>query len=214
MTSMSYQTVLFDWDGCLARTLEVWLAAYRHTFAHYGAVPDDREVAKHLGDWYLQEQFGISDAEGFTKILIDEAERNLKEVDLYPSAKETLLQLKSDGRQLALVSSSSRHILVKGLEHNDLTDIFSVIISGDDVTNHKPHPEPLELALVALSGEKETTVMIGDSTKDIGAANNFGVDSILVYHPSHDVFYDRLHLEAQAPTYIVEDLPSLTGIIK
>ena len=208
-----YNSILFDWDGCLAKTLEIWLAAYRNTLTEYGKNPTDREIAAHFGDWSLETHFDIDDHDAFVKMTIEEATRNLAEVTLYDGAKDALFNLKESGHKLALVSSSSRHILDTSIPYNGLNDIFDIIIAGEDVTNHKPHPESLEKALAYLGGQKESTIMIGDSTKDIGAANNFGVDSILIYHPSHDIFYERKRLEAESPTYIIEDFRGLPGII-
>lgn len=208
-----YQYILFDWDGCLAKTLEVWLVAYRNALAHYGKYPTDREIGTYFGDRNLEKHFGIDDHEVFTKMFIDEATINLTEVELYDGAKDALTALKNTGHKLALISSSPRQVLDTSLSYNNLTTMFEIVISGEDVINHKPHPESLEKALGHLGGLKEKTIMIGDSTKDIGAANNFGVDSILIYHPSHDVFYERKVLEAESPTYIIEDFRGLPGII-
>ena len=92
-----------------------------------------------------------------------------------------------------------------------MAKFFTAIVAADDVTNHKPHPEPLEKALAALRGTKVKAVIIGDSDKDLGAANAFGIDSILFYPDEHKKFYNLAILEALNPTYIVSDF---TEIIK
>jgi len=94
-----------------------------------------------------------------------------------------------------------------------MRQFFEVIISGDDVDNHKPHPEPLEKALAQLGGTKELAVMIGDSDKDVGAAQNFGVDSILFFPEEHHKFYHYETLRALKPTHIVDDFKQILETI-
>ncbi len=99
------------------------------------------------------------------------------------------------------------------LDGYDLTRFFQVIIAGDDTKNHKPHPEPLERAIERMGGTKEQAVMIGDSDKDLGAAKNAGVDSILFYPDEHKKFYDLSKLKAHEPTHIVSDFRQILEIV-
>ncbi|HRQ98274.1 MAG TPA: HAD family hydrolase, partial [Candidatus Saccharibacteria bacterium] len=184
-----YDYFLFDWDGCLAKTLEAWLDAYRTVFTQYNLKPTDLEIAYYLGDWEIGKHFGIKDYAKFNETAVKIAIEKLKSVELYDGAAELITNLKKS-KKLALVSSGSREIIENGLKHNGIEEIFDFIITGEDVSNHKPHPESLELALSAIVGTKKRAIMIGDSNKDIGAANNFGIDSVLVYPDSHKLFYD------------------------
>lgn len=79
--------------------------------------------------------------------------------------------------------------------------------------HHKPHPEPLEKALRLLGGTKTGAVMIGDSDKDLGAANNTGVDSILFYPSEHKKFYNLARLKQLNPTYVVDDFRQVLEIV-
>ncbi|HRQ86670.1 MAG TPA: HAD family hydrolase [Candidatus Saccharibacteria bacterium] len=197
-----YDYFLFDWDGCLAKTLEAWLDAYRHTFALYGKTPSDAEIAHYLGDYLIGSYFGVEDAEQFNIQTVDYARENLKTVDLYEDALDTLTELKKI-KKLALVSSGSKDIVYTGLRHNSIEHLFDIIITGDDVENHKPHPEALEIAMAHIGGIKEKAIMIGDSNKDIGAATNYGIDSVLVFPQSHSLFYDLQSLQDLKPTYTI-----------
>lgn len=209
---MQYDYYLFDWDGCLAKTLEVWLIAQRQAYKEYGAEPTDQEIAHHFGDWQAPKQFGIEDVDGCVARIVELAHRNLRQVELYEGAKELLEQL-ARTKQLALLSSSKREVLEWGLEHNGIAHIFDVIISGDEVTHHKPHPEVIEKGLAALNATKERAVMIGDSRKDLEAASNAGVDSILIYPESHKLFYNLDQLKQYHPTHLVSDFKALRELI-
>ncbi len=208
-----YTYILFDWDGCLAKTLEVWLMAYKQSLDEYGSQPPDEEIAHHFGDWQLPKYFGIEDWETCNANAVDMARANLKQVELYPGAKKLLESLTKD-YQLAILSSSSKDVLLNGLAHNGLTQIFDVVLSGEDVQNHKPHPEVIEKGIELLGGDKNHAVMIGDSRKDLGAAQNAHVDSILVYPQSHKTFYSLEELKTLNPTHVVSSVADVEAIIR
>ncbi|HRN96840.1 MAG TPA: HAD family hydrolase [Candidatus Saccharibacteria bacterium] len=203
-----YDYFLFDWDGCLAKTLDAWLDAYKTAFKNHNLEPSDLEIAYHLGDWEIGKYFDIVDYVKFNESAVKLAIEKLKSVELYDGAAELITNLKKS-KKLALVSSGSREIIENGLKHNDIEEIFDFIITGEDVTNHKPHPESLELALSAINGTKKRAIMIGDSNKDIGAATNFGIDSVLVYPDSHKLFYDLRDLQKLKPTYTISKFSDL-----
>jgi pyrophosphatase PpaX len=207
-----YDYILFDWDGCLAQTLEVWLDAYRSALARRGIVASDSEVAHYLGDYEIGKYFNVGDVESFNIESVSAARHNLKKVELYDGVKELLLELKKT-KKLALVSSGSRDIIATGLAHNGIEHMFDVVIVGEDVIEHKPHPESLEKALSALNGDKEHSIMVGDSNKDLGAAINFGIDSVLVFPDSHGLFYDITYLKSLSPTYMITHFDQLKAIL-
>lgn len=201
-----YKYILFDWDGCLAKTLEVWLQAYKDALSRRQLFPGDTEIAHHFGDWSIGSYFGVKDAEAFNIEAVAWARKELAHVELYEGAYNLLVALREQNVPMALLSSGSRDIIESGIEHNNLADVFDLIITGDDTVNHKPHPEVIETALRHFKAIPNEAVMVGDSNKDIGAAQNAGVDSILVYPDSHKLFYDFNHLKSLNPTFIVSSL--------
>lgn len=201
-----YQYFLFDWDGCLANTLEIWLDAYRGSMAKFGVHASDQEIANQFGNWNGPKNLGVTDEdyEECMKIMDEIVREKLPHVPLYEGAKDLLQHLKMSGKNLALLTSSRAGDIKEALDNNDVRQYFDEILTADDVDNHKPHPEVIEKALDRLDGTKDSAVMIGDSAKDIGAAKAAGVDSILVSHPGHDLLYDRAKLEALEPTHLVD----------
>ena len=51
--------------------------------------------------------------------------------------------------------------------------------------------------------------MVGDSDKDLGAALNFGIDSILFYPESHSKFLQFRQIKKLKPTYIIDDFAEI-----
>lgn len=207
-----YTHVLFDWDGCLAMTLEVWLESYKNALKKRGVVAKNQDIASHFGDWSLGKHFGIEDFQKLNQEAVSQATDLLKSVSLYKGVKEMLDTVRKS-HTLALLSSGSRHIVMQGLRHNGIDSYFKFILTGDDVENHKPHPEVILKTLQHFNIHENMAVMVGDSSKDIGAATNAKIDSILVYPPSHSVFYDIDKLKQLKPTFVVNNIQEITTII-
>ncbi len=212
----NYDYFLFDWDGCLANTLEIWLEAYRQSMAKFGVHATDKEIANQFGNWNGPKNLGVSEADYTSCMdLMDRiVEEKLPHVHLYEGAKQLLEELKAAGKKLALLTSSRPQDIKKPLDNTGVRSYFEVILTADDVTSHKPHPEVIEKALKELGGEKAQAVMIGDSAKDIEAAKNAGVDSILVFPKQHEIFYDFDKLKAYGPTHIVSGFGDLVKGVK
>jgi HAD superfamily hydrolase (TIGR01549 family) len=210
----TYENILFDWDGCLAQTLSLWLEAYKAVFAEYDVYPRDREITeKVLGDWQGPGELGVKDIVGFGKELIKRVGQKYPKVELYDHAYEVLEILKMRGKKLALLTTSNRATLELALENTEVKKYFEVILTGDDVKRHKPDSEMIDKALVSLGGSRETSVIIGDSKHDLGAANNAKIDSILFYPKNHEPFYDLENLKLFHPTHIISNLGRLTEIL-
>ena len=202
-----YDYFLLDWDGNLAQTLDIWLEACRIAFENKGLQLTDTEIAasfgavvEHLVRW------GVKDIDATVEEMDRLAKQKLLNVTLYPDVLEVLEGLKSADKKLALITTSVHENIEHLLDKHHISHFFDVVIAGDDVRHHKPHPEPLEKALQRLGvHDKNQAVMIGDSDKDLGAATNAEIDSILFYPPEHRKFYDLGKLKQLHPTYIVSD---------
>jgi pyrophosphatase PpaX len=209
-----YQYVLLDWDGNLAKTLDVWLVAARTVLASRNVNPDDTTIGATFGRFHdAFPALGITDPDAVAAEIVQIAADRLPDAELYPDALEVLEYLHQAGKQLALVTTSSQKALGPLLRKYHLDEIFSTIITGDDVTHFKPHPEPLEKALEALGGTKDQAIMIGDTEKDVGCANNFGIDSILFMPPEHAKYYDFEAMLSHKPTFAVTDFRKIMEII-
>jgi pyrophosphatase PpaX len=211
MSEPIYQTVLFDWDGCLAQTLDIWMTALEETFADYGLYPGRAVIAANFGDWDSPTRLGVSvsDRQAFHEAAGKRVDVALPSVELYPGATDLLVELHTTGVRLGLVTSSQPHHIHMAMQRHDLAVLFDAVVTIDDVTHHKPHAEPLELALSRLGAANTTAVMVGDSSKDLGAAVNAGLDSILLFPPEHQLIYDIETLRAFDPTHICESFPQL-----
>lgn len=209
----TYRYILLDWDGNLAKTLDIWLEACRQPLMKRGLHLSDEEISASFGAFtkYMTE-WGIQDVE----VVIEEADTfargMLPDVELYPDALEVLETLHQKGKKLVLITTSPHRNIEHLLDKYNMNRLFDALVTHDNVSHHKPHPEPIEKALELLDGNKDEAVMIGDSDKDLGAAANAGIDSILFYPDEHKKFYKLDSLKAHNPTYIVDDFKKIIEI--
>ena len=81
---------------------------------------------------------------------------------------------------LAVATNANSDYAHKMLNHVGLGKYFSTIVGYDNVEKPKPHPEMVNKILNKHNIQKNNAQLIGDSHKDIMAATNAGVDSVLV----------------------------------
>jgi len=210
-----YQYVLFDWDGNLAKTLDIWLIANRAPLESRGIQVSDKTLTIQCFGRPIEgfTELGVTDIDEALTEMDTVAKKLLPEVELYPDALFVLEAIKSKGKKTALITTSLHSNVEHLLDKYNIHHFFDVVITNEDTTRHKPHPEPLDKALEKLGGDKDSAIMIGDSDKDIGAANNAGVDSILFYPDAHEKFYDLAELQAFKPTFTVRDFKEIIDIV-
>ncbi|TXL64984.1 pyrophosphatase PpaX [Cerasibacillus terrae] len=208
---MNIDTILFDLDGTLIDTNELIIKSFRYTFEQYGYEFTLDEIKSFNGPPLF---------ETFTKINKDKAEdmmamyrkHNLAHHDTYvktfPNVIETIIQLKGKVK-IAIVTNKMKKSVQKGMEITNLSPHFDTIVTLDDVTHAKPHPEPVIKAMQLIGAKPETTLMVGDNYHDIEAGQRAGVKTAGV-NWSHK---GREFLEGYNPTYMIDDMLELLELI-
>jgi pyrophosphatase PpaX len=209
-----YHYVLLDWDGNLAKTLDVWLEACRIPLKKRGLDLSDEEIATCFGVPIERfSEWGIKDVDEAISEMDALAKKFLPEVELYPDAMFVLETVKNSGKKMALITTSFREVVIPILDKYNMLHYFDVIVANEDTKKHKPDPEPIEKAIKLLGGDKDRAIMVGDSDKDIGAAVNAGIDSALFYPPEHRKYYNLDELKKHLPTYILTDFRKLIEVV-
>ena len=117
----------------------------------------------------------------FFRLFLEQADRVMVDnTRLYDGIHEMVDQLNQRNIALAIVSTKFRMRIEQILRRGDLADAFPVIVGGEDVTNHKPHPEGMELALSRLGITGREAVYVGDSIVDAKAAQSGNIPFIAV----------------------------------
>jgi len=213
-----YDYVLLDWDGNIAHTLNIWpdaldavLQKRGYNLTHQQLINSTRGFAA-----YVSEHTDLTYDEGAELYAeaSDIVTENSPNVELFPGARDVLVQLKENGKHLALVTTSEYRMIAPILEKFDLLSLFEAIVTDDDIerSERKPHPKPLFIALERMGGAPDAAIMVGDRDKDIEAGHSAGMASALFYGSEHRLHYNFEKLMAYNPTYVMKEFSDLLTI--
>ena len=179
MTVKQINTLLFDFDGTLLDTNELIIQTFLFVLdEHYPGRYDRSEVLHFIGP-SLEQTFTAIDPERVEELTVQYRTLNRtmhdELVEEYDGVAETLRLLKAQGLKMAIVSTKRSETIRHGLNFMGVSDIFDVLVGLDHVSNPKPHPEPLHLALEQLGASHDEALMIGDNSHDIEGGKNAGV---------------------------------------
>ena len=209
-------TVLFDLDGTLIDSLRLILDSYHHTLAQHGLpARTDEEWLRGVGTPLTVQLAEWGDEPGALEAMIATyREYNLRHHDrmvtLYPGVVDAVREIKAAGLQTGLVTSKNRNGALRGLRLVGLEALMDVLVCADEVTNPKPHPEPVEMAVSLLGADPATTVYVGDSLHDMHSGRAAGVrTAAALWGP-----FGRAHLESAHPDYWLETPGDLVKLVK
>jgi phosphoglycolate phosphatase-like HAD superfamily hydrolase len=95
--------------------------------------------------------------------------------NLFPGIKEVLSFIKSKKVLLGIFTGKGREAATITLKKLEIYDYFDMIITGDDVINHKPSPEGINNFIKVYKLDKNRVLMTGDAPGDFTAARSAGV---------------------------------------
>ena len=181
--------VVFDFDGVLADTEGLHLAAYQEVFATRGWRLDERAYfERYLGfddrgliDAYAADH-GLRIASGDVDAILAAKtaafeERIAAGNVLYPGARACLARLAPRFR-LAVATGSLRAEVVEILTTAGVLDLFAGIVAADDVTETKPAPEPYLTAAARMRVPPSDCAAIEDSRWGLASARAAGMRTI------------------------------------
>lgn len=215
---------IFDCDGTLVDSGATITRAVAETFEQHGiAVPPPRECRRVIG-LSLTEAIGslAPDADADERGRLTETYKRKffqarlegrVEEPLFDGISELLDALEADGWLLAVATGKS----LRGLDHclacHGLGARFVSLQTGDRHPS-KPHPAMALQAMADAGATPETTVVIGDTSYDMGMARAAGATGIGAgwgYHNSQKLLAAGATAVAMQPGEIVELLPRGRG---
>ena len=171
------KALIFDMDGVLVDSMPFHAAAWKKAFLDMGMEIQDEDIYAIEGSnprnglplliKKARKEPEAFDFETITAIYRHEFKR-IFELKAFNGMKECLELLKS--RFLLSVVSGSDRIIVNGIINQLFPDIFDTVISGDDVVNSKPHPDPFLKAVELLNVGKKECVVIENAVLGVEAA--------------------------------------------
>ncbi len=183
---MSRFAVLFDMDGLLVDSEPTWSVAEEELMRRLGSVWNADVKAACIGHRVdeacrrMVEIAGGGDpAEAMEWLLARMVVLFREDLPLRPGAMELLEALRDADVPMALVSSSYRVLVDAALDQLG-RHWFAVTLSGDEVRNPKPHPEPYLTAARRLGVDPDACVVLEDSFTGVTSAEEAGCVCVVV----------------------------------
>ncbi|MBL7254386.1 HAD family hydrolase [Paractinoplanes lichenicola] len=217
---MAIEAVVFDLDGVIIDTEEVWEEVRRGYVAEYGRefLPDtqDRMMGMSTPEWsgHLANDVGVprTPEQVAADVLGRMAERYRTSLPLIEGSVEAVRRL-GERYPLALASSSARLLIDQVLETAGLTDAFRVTLSTEEVPRGKPAPDVYLTACEKLGFAPAVCAAVEDSSNGLRSAGAAGLAVIAVPHGVYPPAPDALVLASLVVTNVAELTPErLAGI--
>ncbi|WP_457596276.1 HAD family hydrolase [Hydrogenimonas sp.] len=210
---MKRPVVLFDLDGTLIDSTEAIVESFAYAFESFGRqAPDPDAVAALVGE-PLGAMFPKLGGEAErVEAYVEAYKRRYREIFLektvlLPHAEEALERAARFAR-LGVVTTKTGSYSIRLLEHLGLMSFFETLVGSEDVTRHKPHPEPVFEALRRMGASPREAWMVGDTPMDMEAAKAAGARAAAVtcgYAPEERL-RDRADLVASNPLFAVLEI--------
>lgn len=185
---MKYRGIIFDIDGTITSTNQLIFDSFNHVANKYlNKKFSDEEIISMFGppeEEILKELFNENlekATEDYYKYYLD----NHTIVKVYPGIKELIHDLKSYPVLLSVFTGKGRRSSIITLEESGVAHYFDMIVTGDDVAEHKPSAEGILQFVDKFKLPKEKVLMIGDSVSDVKAARSAGVNYASVLWDSY-----------------------------
>jgi beta-phosphoglucomutase len=168
---MSASALIFDFNGTLSDDEPILCEIFMQLFAEHGKPLSAQEYFDHLA--------GHSDPEIVYRWLgrdhpdveavIDERVRRYRAAvsdgsSITPAAREAV-RYAADRVPVAIVSGAARAEIVPVVEAAGIAQLFTTIVTSDDVEHGKPHPEGYLKALADLDGVRAGDVLVFEDTE-------------------------------------------------
>ncbi|WP_239459889.1 HAD family hydrolase [Nocardioides daejeonensis] len=184
------RAVLWDMDGTLVDTEPYWIEAEYELAERWGGTWSEADALALVGNdllesgRYIRERMGIDRTpEQIVDALLDGVVARVSErVPWRPGARRLLAELRVAGVANALVTMSYQRFVTPILAELPAGS-FDLVITGDQVVNGKPHPEPYLTAVAKLGLDPSEVLVIEDS--NTGARSAVAAGCPLLVVPCH-----------------------------
>jgi beta-phosphoglucomutase-like phosphatase (HAD superfamily) len=175
------QALLFDCDGTLVDTMELYRICWRQVFGRRGFDMTD--------DWFAV--WAGHSMEPFVRAALPDADVDAvgrEGIELFLESTHLLEPLEHvvaiarehHGRlPMAVVSGGPRPAVVASLDAVGITGLFDLVVTATDVEEGKPAPDAYLAAMAALGVDAERCVAYEDSATGLASAAAAGIGTVV-----------------------------------
>jgi len=172
--------IIFDMDGTLTETHRLIFDAFNYIALKYqGRKYSEAEITAMFGppeEGALAHIVPLKDIERVMKEYLAYYESHHDELaQLYPGIRDVLKYVQDRGVRLAVFTGKGTHTTKITLRKFGIETFFDMVVTGNDVANHKPSSEGIRKIMSQFGLRAEDVLMVGDSVGDIKASQEAGV---------------------------------------
>ena len=174
---MAWGWVVFDLDGTLVETEQIWRDVRRDfVLAHGGRWGDGAQetmIGMRTDEWarFIRDGLGVAlPPERIAQVVVDAVVDRLQHVPVLPGAGEALERLGS-AFPLGLATSAALPVAETILARTGWRKRFDVVVSADEVARGKPAPDVYLRAIALLGADAARTAAVEDSANGIRSAS-------------------------------------------
>jgi len=180
------RAAVLDFDGVIARSMELHAEAYRQVLKPYHVTATDRDVFLLEGARSetlireLLQRSGHPAAEDEVRRLAEEKQRifaGLGPAPLYPGAERMVLGIREAVDRLGLVTGTRRENLERLIP--GLLSRFDAVLAQDSYRRDKPDPEPYLNAAKALGAAPRDCAALENAVRGVESAKGAGFDHVV-----------------------------------
>ena len=216
---MKPKLIIFDFDGTLGDTRQNIIITMQRTMQRVGLpVKSDLECASTIGltlEDSFKKMYPDVDAtmaercvDAYREIFMESVEELIPE--LFPGVSDTLASLDKMGIKMSIASSRQSQSLIYFLESMGVSKYFPYVLGSDNVTKHKPDPEPVLKTLRELDYSPSEVMVVGDMPVDVAMAHGADVRAIAVTFGNAT----REELVEANADYIIDDFTRILEIVE
>ena len=175
---MTTKLIVFDLDGVLVSAKEIHYEALNKALGEYAiswnehlSTYDGLKTFQKLDMLTTEKNLPVEDHKRIWELKQYFTLQMLKELKPNRSLIKLIQSLSSDGYKLAVCSNSIRKTVVTVLAKLGIIEYFDLLISNEDVSNSKPHPEMYWTAMSKMKVLPEETLIVEDSPYGLLAAS-------------------------------------------
>jgi HAD superfamily hydrolase (TIGR01549 family) len=173
-----FDAFIFDIDGTLTSTNQLIFDSFNFIAKKYlNKTFTDDEIISMFGppENDILKRLCGENYESARKDYFTYYSKNHWKAELYSGIKEILEHLKSKNYPIGIFTGKGRDASLITLKKLGVDHYFDLIVTGDDVENHKPSPEGILKFVNHFKLKPDRVLMIGDSASDVKASREAGI---------------------------------------
>lgn len=194
-------------------TLPIWFEGMKHALSLFNIDAPHEYIKRGFRSWDVFRDLGVTDMELFGEEVNQYLHAHIDDIKFNDGVPNLLRKLRANGLKSAIVSSVEEPRVLPVLKRLEATDLFQCVITRYDVARLKPNPEPVEKAIQGLRGQKEKTVIIGDSVTDVESGRNAGITTVWFSPQNNHAYHSNIQNSDPNPDLTISHMSELEKLI-